>query len=171
MLLHSLVSHLARVTLTTRKSWLAMLKTWTTYLCNVEHVFFVHIVSLLWNVLGSNTTAGCLTVLAFCFLFAILHFVFPLFMLHFCLQLSTIQVFIFIFHLLYFDTGYASAKILLTIQYFWCLHCHLYHTCLAMVWLTRHVSSSLQWDLRVWVELAFFFKDEKNGITASPHNN
>lgn len=47
------------------------------------------------------------------------------------------------------------AKILLTTQYFWWLHCHLYHACVAMIWLTRHLFLLLlQWNLKVWVKLA-----------------
>lgn len=52
---------------------------------------------------------------------------------HLYLRLSTIHMFIFISHLLYFDTGHAIAKILLTTQCFWCLQCHPHHTRVAMV--------------------------------------
>lgn len=75
--------------------------------------------------LGSNTTAGCVTVLAFSFSFCYTAPYFPSVMLHNYLQLNTIHVFIFISYQLNFDTGYGIANILLTTQYFWC---HPFHT-------------------------------------------
>lgn len=122
-------------------TWAMLSMTFCAYSAVVMEIF-----------LDGNTTTGCVTVTGF--LLSICHtaFYFPLVMLHLYLQLGTIFMFIFVSYQLYFETGYAVAKILLTTQYFLCLQCHLCHICVAMIWLIRH--RRLQWQLRVWVALA-----------------
>lgn len=143
-----------RVMPTTWKSW---------FVCSVPNMnnelgqcwvwLFVHNSAVVMEIfLDGNTTTGCVTVTGF--LLSICHtaFYFPSVMLHLYLQLGTIFMFIFVSYQLYFETGYAVAKILLTTQYFLCLQCHLCHICVAMIWLIRH--RRFQWELRVWVALA-----------------
>lgn len=72
MLLHSLVSHLVSYTLS--QSHIGNKEVMAHNAQNMNNILmqcwawlFLHIVSLLWNVLGSNITAECLTVLAFVF--------------------------------------------------------------------------------------------------------
>lgn len=128
-----------RATLTTTKS---LLGTRTMNLRNTEDEFFFCAYSVV-MVIFLGRVCHSLGFL-FSFFFCYSAFYSPSVMLHLYLQLGTIHTFIFVSHQLYFDTGNAIAKILLTTQCFLVPSVpSLPHSCVAMVWLTGHLSPSL----------------------------
>lgn len=131
-----------RATLTTWKSWLAMFQTWTMNLCNAEYDF-LGMYCCYGDIFRQQYNSRVCHSPGFLFSICYTAFYFPSVMLHLYLQFSRIYMFIFASYQLNFDTGYAVASILHTMQYFWCLQWHLYHTCVAMIWLSRHLPLSL----------------------------